>query len=95
MPMRKETWPIEALPNEAALAPVVESFLAEGFEFDFSQSGIRQLYDRIDELDGNQGKHLPIYSVNMTVWRFALQVSSKPVQRNRIGQLPHNHHPYP
>ena len=30
--------------------PVVESFLSEGFEFDFSQSGIRQLYDRIDEL---------------------------------------------
>ncbi len=50
MPVRKETWPIEALPNEAALTPVVESFLAEGFEFDFSQSGIRQLYDRIDEL---------------------------------------------
>jgi len=29
---------------------VVESFLAVGFEFDYSQSGIRQLYDRIDEL---------------------------------------------
>jgi hypothetical protein len=50
MPVRKETWPIEALPHEEALIPVVESFLAEGFEFDFSQSGIRQLYDRIDEL---------------------------------------------
>ena len=50
MPVRKETWPIEALPHEKALTPVVESFLAEGFEFDFSQSGMRQLYDRIDEL---------------------------------------------
>ena len=50
MPVRKETWPIEALPYEEALIPVVESFLAEGFEFDYSQSGIRQLYDRIDEL---------------------------------------------
>ena len=50
MPVRKETWPIEALPHEEALIPVVESFLAEGFEFDYSQSGIRQLYDRIDEL---------------------------------------------
>ena len=50
MPVRKETWPIEALPHEEALIPIVESFLAEGFEFDFSQSGIRQLYDRIDEL---------------------------------------------
>ena len=28
--------------------PVVVSL--RGFEFDFSQSGIRQLYDRIDEL---------------------------------------------
>jgi hypothetical protein len=50
MPARKETWPIEALPHEEALIPVVESFLAEGCEFDFSQSGMRQLYDRIDEL---------------------------------------------
>ena len=50
MPVRKETWPIEALPHEEALTPVVESFLVEGFEFDFSQSGMRQLYDRIDEL---------------------------------------------
>src|SRR5262245_45829997 len=50
MPVRKETWPIEALPHEEALVPVVESFLAEGFEFDFRQSGIRQLYDRIAEL---------------------------------------------
>jgi len=50
MPVRKETWPIEALPHEEALIPVVESFLAEGREFDFSQSGIGQLHDRIDEL---------------------------------------------
>ena len=50
MPVRKETWPIEALSHEEALTPVVESFLAEGREFDFRQSGIRQLYDRIDEL---------------------------------------------
>jgi len=49
MPLRNETWPIEALPHEEALTPVVESFLAEGREFDFSQSGMRQLYD-IDEL---------------------------------------------
>ena len=32
------------------LTPVVESFLVEGLEFDYSQSGIRQLYERIDEL---------------------------------------------
>ena len=50
MPVRKETWPIEALSHEEALTLVVESFLAEGREFDFSQSGVRQLYDRIDEL---------------------------------------------
>jgi hypothetical protein len=50
MPVKKETWPIEALPHEEALIPIVESFLAEGGEFDFSQSGMRQLYDRIDEL---------------------------------------------
>ena len=50
MPVRKETWPIDALPHEEVLTPVVESFLAEGFEFDFNKSGIRQLYDRIDEL---------------------------------------------
>ena len=50
MPVRKETWPLEALSHKEALTPIVGSFLAEGWEFDFSQSGIRQLYDRIDEL---------------------------------------------
>jgi hypothetical protein len=50
MPVRKETWPIEALPYEEALIPVAESFLTVGCEFDFSQSGIKQLYDRVDEL---------------------------------------------
>ena len=50
MPVRNETWPIEALPHEEALTPVVESFLVEGLEFDFSQSGVKQLYDRIDQL---------------------------------------------
>ena len=43
MPVRKETWPIEALPHEEALIPVVESFLAVGFELEISQSGNKQL----------------------------------------------------
>ena len=50
MAIRKQVWPIEALAHEEALKPVVESFLTEGYEFDFSRSGVQQLYDRIDEL---------------------------------------------
>src|SRR4030095_4737287 len=49
---RTAGWPIEALPFEEILNPVVESFLdsEEGRAFDWSRSAIRQLYDRVDEL---------------------------------------------
>ena len=49
---RTASWPIEALPFEEILTPVVESFLdaEEGRAFDWSRSAIRQLYDRVDEL---------------------------------------------
>jgi hypothetical protein len=52
MPTRTASWPIEALPFEETLNPVVESFLdsEEGRAFDWSRSAIRQLYDRVDEL---------------------------------------------
>lgn len=49
---RTASWPIEALPFEEILVPVIESFLdpEEGRAFDWSRSAIRQLYDRVDEL---------------------------------------------
>ena len=52
MPTRTAAWPIEALPFEEILNPVVESFLDSeaGRAFDWSRSAIRQLYDRVDEL---------------------------------------------
>jgi hypothetical protein len=52
MPVRTSTWPIEALPFEEILTPVVESFLdtEERGAFDFSRSAIKQLYDRVDAL---------------------------------------------
>ena len=53
MPVRTSAWPIEALPFEEILTPVVESFLGaeERGAFDFSRrSAIQQLYDRVDAL---------------------------------------------
>jgi len=52
MSNRTGSWPIEALPYEELLMPVVESFLDphEGRAFDWSRSARRQLYDRVDEL---------------------------------------------
>ena len=51
MRMRTVAWPIEALPFEETLTPVVESFLdSEDRAFDWSRSATRQLYDRVDEL---------------------------------------------
>jgi hypothetical protein len=49
---RTASWPIEALPFEDILNPIVESFLdpEKGRAFDWSRSAIRQLYDRVDEL---------------------------------------------
>lgn len=54
MGIRTSTWPIEALPFEEILTPVVESFLdiEEHGAFDRSRSAIKQLYDRADELLG-------------------------------------------
>ena len=51
MPVRTSAWPIEALPFEEILTPVVESFLdiEERGAFDRSRSAIKQLYDRVDE----------------------------------------------
>jgi len=53
MSIRTSAWPIEALPFQEILTPVVESFLdfAEGRAFDWSRSATLQLYDRVDELD--------------------------------------------
>jgi len=58
MSIRTAAWPIEALPFEEILNPVVESFLdsEEGRAFDWSRSAIRQLYDRVDELGDVAGK---------------------------------------
>ena len=52
MPVRTSVWPLEALPFEEILTPVVESFLdaEERGAFDFSRSAIQQLYDRVDAL---------------------------------------------
>jgi hypothetical protein len=51
MTVRTSAWPIEALPFEEILTPVVESFLdiEERGAFDRSRSAIKQLYDRVDE----------------------------------------------
>ena len=59
MPARTAAWPIEALPFEEILTPVVESFLnsEEDRAFDWSRSAIRQLYDRVDELGDPLHKH--------------------------------------
>ena len=52
MGIRTCVWPIEALPFEEILTPVVESFLdaEEPGAFVFSRSAIQQLYDRVDAL---------------------------------------------
>ena len=52
MAVRTSEWPIEALPFDEILTPVVESFLGieEPGAFDWSRSAIKQLYDRVDEL---------------------------------------------
>jgi hypothetical protein len=57
---RTASWPIEALPFEDILNPVVESFLdsEEGRAFEWSRSAIRQLYDRVDELAAPPHKDL-------------------------------------
>jgi len=59
MPVRTSAWPIEALPFEAILTPVVESFLdiEKRGAFDFSRSAIQQLYDRVDQSSPVPGKH--------------------------------------
>ena len=49
MSVRKETWPIEALPHEEALTPIVYRF-GQTSRVRLRQSGIRQLQDRNDEL---------------------------------------------
>ena len=51
MAVRTSAWPLEALPFEEILTPVVESFLdiEERGAFDRSRSAIKQLYDRVDE----------------------------------------------
>jgi hypothetical protein len=56
--MRTAAWPIEALPFEEILTPVVESFLdsEEDRAFDWSRSAIRQLYERVDELGASPHK---------------------------------------
>jgi len=50
MPVRTSAWPLEALPFEEILTPIVESFLdaEERGAFDFKRSVIQQLYDRVD-----------------------------------------------
>jgi len=60
MQIRTASWPIEALPFEDILNPVVESFLdsEESRTFDWSRSAIRQLYDRVDELVSSRRKNL-------------------------------------
>ena len=52
MPVRTSAWPIEALPFEEVLTPIVESFLdaEEPGAFEFSRSAIQQLYDRVNAL---------------------------------------------
>jgi hypothetical protein len=52
MSNRTRSWPIESLPFEELLAPIIESFRdpEEGRGFDWSRSAIRQLYDRVEEL---------------------------------------------
>src|SRR4030095_2220869 len=59
MGIRTCVWPIEALPFEEILTPVVESFLdiEEHGAFDFSRSAIKQLYDRVDKSSPVPRKH--------------------------------------
>lgn len=56
--LKTNSWPIEVLPFEELLAPIIESFLdpEEGRAFDWSRSAIRQLYDRVDELAPKEEK---------------------------------------
>ena len=65
MPTRTAAWPIEALPFEEILNPVVESFLDSeaGRAFDWSRSAIRQLYDRVDELGDQLQKKDPLLAL--------------------------------
>jgi hypothetical protein len=56
MPVLTATWPIEALPFEEALTPVVESFLAQCEAFDMSRSAVSQLYERVNELEDSASK---------------------------------------
>jgi hypothetical protein len=58
MKIRTSAWPIEALPFEEILTPVVESFLdfEAGRAFEWERSAIKQLYDRVNELVAGPGK---------------------------------------
>ena len=49
-------WPIEALRFEEALTPVAESFLTQGKAFNMSRSAVRQLYERVEELEDSASK---------------------------------------
>ena len=82
MPVRTSAWPIEALPFEEILTPVVESFLdaEERGAFDFSRSAIQQLYDRVDALGALPRENLLIALIrdrleNSTAWRSAILAS--------------------
>jgi hypothetical protein len=49
-------WPIEALAFEEALTSVAESFLTQGKAFNMSRSAVRQLYERVEELEDSASK---------------------------------------
>ena len=72
-------WPIEALRFEEALTPVAESFLTQGKAFNMSRSAVRQLYERVEELEDSASKvavlDLVMSWASLTAWRFAPQES--------------------
>ena len=72
MAVRTSAWPIEALPFEEILTPVVESFIdiEERGAFDYSRSAIKQLYHRVDELGALPTKNVVLALIHNQLGEF-------------------------
>ena len=87
MSNRTGSWPIEALPFEEVLNPVVDSFLEseEGRAFDWSRSAIRQLYERVDELGASPQKDALLALIRDQLGEFdCLAICSSGFRQSRL-----------
>ena len=91
MPVKTGAWPLEAIPFEQALTPVVESFLLKRRAFDCSRSAIRQLYDRIDECADRAHKEALLDLVTNQLGEFdCLTICTSAFIQNGVDEAHHS-----